>query len=210
MGAFRDSDHILVTGTEQNDGIYEIQHHPNAVTATTIKVRQAVRTEGDNSVAEAVIYKQQCQVRSEIKRVGFYSSTYTGAGSADGGCDLSKFDVGEQLTIECASSTCNNDGKIVTVTNNDPEGNSLTVLAGASNPSATIHGAGRTDKVGDGTDTLVADSSPTQMFVTRYGHGTKEQASCSGRGLCDDKSGVCACFKGYTGDDCSAQNALAM
>merc|ERR1712146_826644 len=205
---------------------------PNAVTATTIKVRQAVRTEGDNSVAEAVIYKQQCQVRSEIKRVGFYSTAYTGAGSADGttdadcldlavvvtsvganavsykkyaitagsGCDLSKFDVGEQLTIECASSTCNN----------DPEGNSLTVLAGASNPSATIHGAGRTDKVGDGTDTLVADANPTQMFVTRYGHGTKEQASCSGRGLCDDKSGVCACFKGYTGDNCSAQNALAM
>merc|ERR1712146_141175 len=135
MGAFRDSDHILVTGTEQNDGIYEIQHHPNAVTATTIKVRQAVRTEGDNSVAEAVIYKQQCQVRSEIKRVGFYdATTYTGAGSADGttdadckdlavavtgvganaagsGCDLSKFDVGEQLTIECASGACNNDGK---------------------------------------------------------------------------------------------------
>merc|ERR1719267_12059 len=241
--AFRDSDHILVTGTEQNDGIYEIQHHPNAVTSTTIKVRQAVRTEGDNSVAEAVIYKQQCQVRSEIKRVGFYdATTYTGAGSADGttdadckdlavavtgvganaasynkyaitagsGCDLSKFDVGEQLTIECASGACNNDGKIVTVTNNDPEGNSLTVLAGASDPSATIHGAGRTDKVGDGTDTLVADASPTQMFVTRYGHGTKEQASCSGRGLCDGKSGVCACFKGYTGDDCSAQNALAM
>merc|ERR1712146_302520 len=114
----------------------------------------------------AVIYKQQCQVRSEIKRVGFYSSTYTGAGSADGttdadcsdlavvvtsvganaasyqkyaitaggGCDLSKFDVGEQLTIECASSTCNNDGKIVTVTNNDPEGNSLTCSQAPATP----------------------------------------------------------------------------
>ena len=51
---------------------------------------------------------------------------------------------------------------------------------------------------------------PTQMFVTRYGHGTRELIDCSGRGLCDGGSGVCACFKGYTGDDCSAQNALAM
>lgn len=34
-------------------------------------------------------------------------------------------------------------------------------------------------------------------------------SQCSGRGLCDTTSGVCECFAGYTGDDCSIQNALA-
>merc|ERR1712072_652314 len=108
--AFRDSDHILVTGTQKNDGIYEIAHSP-----------------------EAVIYRQQCQVRSELKRVGFFEkTTYKTAGSANGdtdsdcsdlaiavnpsagandatyprypitagtNCDLRKFDIGDQLTI---------------------------------------------------------------------------------------------------------------
>ena len=35
-------------------------------------------------------------------------------------------------------------------------------------------------------------------------------SQCSNRGLCDATSGLCQCFKGYTGDDCSIQNALAM
>jgi len=39
--------------------------------------------------------------------------------------------------------------------------------------------------------------------------GTTEEASCSKRGLCDESSGTCQCFKGYTDDDCSRQNALA-
>ena len=63
--AFRDSDHILVTGTQKNDGIYEIAHSPKAVTTTQLNVRQAVRDENDeDNTAEAVIYRQRCQVRS--------------------------------------------------------------------------------------------------------------------------------------------------
>merc|ERR1712054_503852 len=42
------------------------------------------------------------------------------------------------------------------------------------------------------------------------GAGTAEASECSGRGLCDDSSGECQCFKGYTGVDCSIQNALAV
>merc|ERR1712178_421900 len=42
------------------------------------------------------------------------------------------------------------------------------------------------------------------------GAGTTEASECSGRGLCDDSSGECQCFKGYTGVDCSIQNALAV
>jgi len=241
--AFRDSDHILVTGSKHNDGVYEIQHHPDAVSNTRILVRQPIRTEAA-STDDIVVYKQRCQVRSELERVGFYDATnFLGAGSADGttdancttlsvrtdtvgagasahteytiqdsdwidsNCDLSKFDIGDQLTIECGSG-CSNDGRTVTVTTQDPVTGTLTVLPGGTGND--IHGAGRTDNSGDAEDTLSADASPTQMFVTRYGHGTRELIDCSGRGLCDGGSGVCACFKGYTGDDCSAQNALAM
>merc|ERR1712078_731650 len=76
--AFRDSDHILVTGTQKNDGVYEIAHSPKAVTSTQLNVRQAVRDEDDeDSTAEAVIYRQQCQVRSELKRVGFFDAPRT-------------------------------------------------------------------------------------------------------------------------------------
>ena len=34
-------------------------------------------------------------------------------------------------------------------------------------------------------------------------------SQCSNRGLCDTTAGVCHCFNGYTGVDCSIQNALA-
>lgn len=33
---------------------------------------------------------------------------------------------------------------------------------------------------------------------------------CSNRGICQRDSGVCACFPGYTNDDCSVQNSIAL
>lgn len=35
-------------------------------------------------------------------------------------------------------------------------------------------------------------------------------AECSNRGLCNKDSGLCECFNGYTNDDCSSQNSLAV
>ncbi|OWZ23774.1 Tubular mastigoneme protein [Phytophthora megakarya] len=35
-------------------------------------------------------------------------------------------------------------------------------------------------------------------------------SECSGRGLCTTDTGVCACFKGYTNDNCDTQNILAL
>jgi len=35
-------------------------------------------------------------------------------------------------------------------------------------------------------------------------------AQCSNRGICQEDSGVCECFNGYTGDSCSEQNSLAV
>jgi len=39
--------------------------------------------------------------------------------------------------------------------------------------------------------------------------GNKELSTCSNRGICDYDSGLCKCFKGYYGGDCSMQNALS-
>jgi len=40
--------------------------------------------------------------------------------------------------------------------------------------------------------------------------GTTENVECSNRGHCDASSGLCKCFQGFTGHDCSRQNVLAM
>ena len=40
-------------------------------------------------------------------------------------------------------------------------------------------------------------------------NGINDMPTCSGRGLCDTAKGLCKCFNGYTGLDCSEMNALA-
>ena len=41
-----------------------------------------------------------------------------------------------------------------------------------------------------------------------FGNGGNEYRDCSGRGLCDYSTGLCNCFKGFYGEDCSLQSAL--
>jgi hypothetical protein len=48
------------------------------------------------------------------------------------------------------------------------------------------------------------------LFLTEARKGTQENSECSNRGLCDYDTGLCKCFNGFTDDDCSVQNALAM
>jgi hypothetical protein len=46
------------------------------------------------------------------------------------------------------------------------------------------------------------------VSVKVYGKGTTEASTCSDRGLCNTETGSCECFSGYSGIDCSTQNAL--
>jgi hypothetical protein len=67
-------------------------------------------------------------------------------------------------------------------------------------------------------DGMVHQFTVTEAFSAAHGKsavyndgsGTMESQVCSGRGLCDESTGECACFAGYTDVDCSVQNALAI
>jgi len=52
---------------------------------------------------------------------------------------------------------------------------------------------------------LIASSPCT---VTETQRGTSENAECSSRGNCDGQTGLCTCFSGYVGEDCSTQTVL--
>jgi hypothetical protein len=67
---------------------------------------------------------------------------------------------------------------------------------------------------GVGGDNYFTVSQPFTAAHTEKGiflnfKGTTTSAACSGRGLCDGSSAECQCFKGYTGQACQIQNALA-
>lgn len=55
-----------------------------------------------------------------------------------------------------------------------------------------------------------ASADLTDKAVYRVTKGTTESIECSRRGLCNQDSGVCECFNGYTSYNCDTQNALAM
>jgi hypothetical protein len=55
----------------------------------------------------------------------------------------------------------------------------------------------------------IDDENLAFRHVYADNHGTTEARECSNRGLCDQSTGLCECFKGYTDDDCSRQSALS-
>merc|ERR1712147_21152 len=68
--------------------------------------------------------------------------------------------------------------------------------------------------IGTSTDNYFTVSQPftaahTEKRIFLNFKGTTTSAACSGRGLCDGSTAECQCFKGYTGQACQIQNALA-
>ena len=142
------------------------------------------------------------------------------------GYQVSGFVVSEPY--ENTVSTTANTANTVTITTNNAIGATNSVclnsdfckVTGATKTSSD--GVYKVDSVAGTTTTFypaygLPGQNVQQVYTLTKAHlayndgaGTTEAKSCSGRGLCDDSSGECQCFKGYTGVDCSIQNALAV
>merc|ERR1711968_183754 len=66
-------------------------------------------------------------------------------------------------------------------------------------PTASAHTA---------TKTLLYKSPVGSCNVAETTKGTFESYECSNRGACDGKSGLCACYEGYSGESCQTQTVL--
>jgi len=104
--------------------------------------------------------------------------------------DFTKPSVGDMVAISFASTTASNGyfkvsavaDKVLTL-----EGN----IGAVSSQACVVK--------------LLASSPCT---VTETQRGTSENAECSSRGNCDGQTGLCTCFSGYVGEDCSTQTVL--
>jgi hypothetical protein len=53
-------------------------------------------------------------------------------------------------------------------------------------------------------------ASPKDFYYFQFGsNGVNDAPECSDRGMCDYSTGVCKCFKAYSGIDCASQSALS-
>jgi len=73
--------------------------------------------------------------------------------------------------------------------------------------SITVDRAIATDD-GSAVDIVVKKIQASPCVVEETTKGSTELLECSGRGLCDESVGECACFEGYTGEACSQQTVL--
>jgi len=70
--------------------------------------------------------------------------------------------------------------------------------------------ASNADFVSDGGENFVTDTSAHvyKFYPPTNAYDYVDQ--CSNRGICNTETGLCQCFRGYTSDDCSKINALAV
>lgn len=106
--------------------------------------------------------------------------------------DPSTINIGDRVLIKHSTT----DNQIRTIDSFTGAGNAITAF--------TV-GEMITDCAGVARSSALAD-----VAVYKVSKGTTEAIECSRRGLCNEDSGTCECFNGYTSYNCDTQNALAM
>jgi len=83
--------------------------------------------------------------------------------------------------------------------------NCVPIGGGATLPFSSVGDAAK------GYVRVLPGNAPDSGGVTdKAVEGSTENVECSNRGICDYATGACKCFTGFTTEDCSHQNALAM
>jgi hypothetical protein len=126
--------------------------------------------------------------------------------------------------LTCVTGTCGvfaiNDlvrvSSIMAVGNNQPAMDGIAIVTVVNADYLELSRADGTSYAAQTDGDL--GSTRTHMVITRLNtfpcsveetrKGTSEALECSGRGTCDGSTGECACFDGYTNDDCSVQTVI--
>lgn len=124
------------------------------------------------------------------------------AGTEFGGTGFQNFVAGDRIWISCSDSTISPDNgydgyyKIVSIA-------ATHIAFDRALPFTTDVDTSAASQVC--TAKKIVD---TVCEVEETVKGTSENVECSNRGNCDTQTGLCGCFAGYTGEDCSVQTVL--
>ena len=108
---------------------------------------------------------------------------------------FANFVAGDRIWISCTDAAINPDGyyKIVSIAANNIVFDRAVPVSASSANGAVCTAKKIVDSVCEVEETV---------------KGTSENIECSNRGNCDAQTGLCGCFAGYTGEDCSVQTVL--
>lgn len=168
----------------------------------------------DRDLATCVV----TDIRSLSNSMAICSSTYAGSPGQTPHCARSQVYNGDtdhtahKITLE--SSGVLMDSREVRIGDRIRR---ITRIADTTNSETwetrTVDSITRDSSSGVVTGFLVTEAfstSSAELPIFNDGSGTTEAQSCSRRGLCDETTGECQCFAGYTDVDCSVQNSLAL
>jgi len=173
---------------------------PLMTDATGYEVQTVTSTDCDNADLDGTFKLKFTDVWGEVWttasiNTAIYSTGVKTTLETDMADALTKIpnDIVEEVTVVASASGTNGVTYTITFTKNPGNINSLSVHSVATTGTGTC-----------------ASSATTFFTVATSTSGGNEEIECSNRGVCDRSSATCKCFKGYTADDCSVQNALAV